>query len=90
MSASSSPTLSPNRASATARFAATVDLPTPPLPLPTAMMCLRAFEPHAPGLLAKLGLNSMHPQLDAGHAEVVRERMMDLRRPARGSPRRAR
>ena len=38
---------------------------------------LGAFEPHAPGLLAKLGLNPMDPQLDAGHAKVVRQRAMD-------------
>ena len=37
MSASSSPTLSPLCASATARFTATVDLPTPPLPEATAI-----------------------------------------------------
>ena len=38
MSASTSPTLRPIRASATARLAETVDLPTPPLPDPTAMI----------------------------------------------------
>ena len=38
MSASISPTAKPRRASATARLAATVDLPTPPLPLATATM----------------------------------------------------
>src|SRR5665213_2822393 len=36
MSASSSPTLYPSLPSETARFTATVVLPTPPLPLPTA------------------------------------------------------
>src|SRR6478735_8773006 len=36
-SASSRPTLAPWRASASARFTATVDLPTPPLPAATAM-----------------------------------------------------
>ena len=36
-SASTSPTASPRAASATARFAVIVDLPTPPLPLVTAM-----------------------------------------------------
>ena len=35
-SASTMPTRSPRAASATARFAVTVDLPTPPLPLVTA------------------------------------------------------
>ena len=35
-SASTMPTASPRSASATARFAVTVDLPTPPLPLVTA------------------------------------------------------
>src|SRR4029077_13150295 len=34
------PTRAPDCSSATARFAATVDLPTPPLPLATAMTCL--------------------------------------------------
>ena len=51
---------------------------------------LGAFEPDAPGLLAKLGFNSMHPKLDAGHAEIMRQRLMDTRRQARESPRRAR
>src|SRR5262245_55595781 len=40
MSASNSPTAWPRRARPTARFKAMVDLPTPPLPAPTAMMCL--------------------------------------------------
>jgi hypothetical protein len=39
MSASSSPTVSPFLAIAAARFAATIDLPTPPLPELTATMC---------------------------------------------------
>ena len=39
-SASSTPTLSPSFAKPTARLQATVDLPTPPLPEATAMMCL--------------------------------------------------
>src|SRR5208283_3567113 len=38
MSASSSPTLKPRRASASARLTESVVLPTPPLPEPTAMM----------------------------------------------------
>src|SRR5690606_34442747 len=38
MSASTMPTFRPARASATARFAVSVDLPTPPLPDPTAML----------------------------------------------------
>ena len=38
MSASTRPTFLPIRASATARLAATVDLPTPPLPEPMAMI----------------------------------------------------
>ena len=37
MSASSTPTVSPRAASAAARLTVTDDLPTPPLPLPTAM-----------------------------------------------------
>jgi hypothetical protein len=37
MSPSSTPTRPPQRASASARFTATVVLPTPPLPAPTAM-----------------------------------------------------
>ena len=41
MSASSTPTVSPRAASAAARFAVTDDLPTPPLPLPTAMHACR-------------------------------------------------
>ena len=40
MSASSSPTLAPSAASASARLAAVVLLPTPPLPEATAMMFL--------------------------------------------------
>src|SRR5215472_747004 len=40
MSASSRPTLAPDCCSAAARFTATVDLPTPPLPLATAIVCL--------------------------------------------------
>ncbi len=40
MSASSTPTVAPSAASASARFTAVVDLPTPPLPLATAMMFL--------------------------------------------------
>ncbi len=39
-SASSTPTLRPSLARPTARLQATVDLPTPPLPDATAMMCL--------------------------------------------------
>ena len=38
MSPSIMPTLLPDLASASARFTATVVLPTPPLPAPTAMM----------------------------------------------------
>ena len=41
---------------------------------------LGAFEPDAPGLLAKLGFNSMYSKLDAGHAEVMRQRPMNTRR----------
>src|ERR1700716_997659 len=40
MSASSTPTLAPERLSPAARFTATVDLPTPPLPDATAIVCL--------------------------------------------------
>ena len=40
MSASSTPTDAPSAASASARFTAVVDLPTPPLPEATAMMFL--------------------------------------------------
>ena len=40
MSASSIPTDAPSAASASARFAAVVDFPTPPLPEATAMMFL--------------------------------------------------
>jgi hypothetical protein len=48
MSASSRPTLAPSAASASARFTAVVDLPTPPLPEATAMMfftCGISFTP---------------------------------------------
>ena len=38
---------------------------------------LGTFEPHAPGLLAELGFDPMHPQLDARHAKVVGQRAMD-------------
>src|SRR5579859_120409 len=40
MSASSRPTVAPESRSAAARFTATVDLPTPPLPEAMAMVCL--------------------------------------------------
>src|SRR5208282_1396755 len=40
---------------------------------------LGALQAHAPGFLAELGFNSMHPKLDAGHAEVMGKRMMDFR-----------
>ena len=40
MSASRMPTFAPSAASASARFTAVVDLPTPPLPLATATMFL--------------------------------------------------
>ena len=40
MSASMRPTFAPVLASDTARLTATVDLPTPPLPLATRMVCL--------------------------------------------------
>src|SRR5687768_5693044 len=40
MSPSMRPTLAPSSESATARLMAVVDLPTPPLPEPTAMTCL--------------------------------------------------
>src|SRR5688572_2021208 len=43
MSASTRPTFFPSRASATATLAATVDLPTPPLPLATAMIVRSSF-----------------------------------------------
>src|SRR4030066_233521 len=39
MSASSNPTFRPLLARATARFTATVDFPTPPLPLITTILC---------------------------------------------------
>ncbi len=42
MSASSTPTFAPSAASASARLTAVVDLPTPPLPLATAMMFFTA------------------------------------------------
>ncbi len=45
-SASTSPTDRPRAASATARFAVTVDLPTPPLPLVTAMTRVRVPGPN--------------------------------------------
>ena len=35
-----SPTFAPDRASAAAKFTATVDLPTPPFPEATAIICL--------------------------------------------------
>src|SRR5699024_7726899 len=50
MSASSMPTAAPSAASASARLAATVDLPTPPLPEATAMMFLIASMRLMPGL----------------------------------------
>ncbi len=38
---------------------------------------LGAFQPHAPGLFAQLGFDSMHSKLDVGHAKVMRQRAMD-------------
>ena len=78
MSASSRPTLSPNRASATAIFAATVDLPTPPLPLPTAMMCLVPSSRTRPVFSPSSASIRCTRKLDLWHAEVVRERVMDI------------
>src|SRR6186713_1230112 len=43
MSASTTPTLRPARASATARLAVSVDLPTPPLPEPITTTCRRTL-----------------------------------------------
>ena len=59
MSASTRPTFLPIRASATARLAATVDLPTPPLPLPIAMIVRCTFS----AVIAIAGLG------DAGHGD---------------------
>ena len=55
MSASSSPVLTPLAASPSARFTAVVDLPTPPLPEATAMMCFTpgtSMRPPPPVVLA--------------------------------------
>ena len=55
MSASSSPVLTPMAASPSARFTAVVDLPTPPLPEATAMMCFTpgtSMRPLPPVVLA--------------------------------------
>ena len=55
MSASSSPVLTPMAASPSARLTAVVDLPTPPLPEATAMMCFTpgtSMRPAPPVVLA--------------------------------------
>jgi hypothetical protein len=62
MSASRSPTLAPSFVSAAAKFTAVVDLPTPPLPEPTAMMCLTPDK----GLPGGLGPDSTITDDDMG------------------------
>src|SRR5712692_8007775 len=56
MSPSSSPTTAPRRASAIAKFTATVVLPTPPLPLATA---IRFFTPGMGAACGPCGLGGM-------------------------------
>ena len=58
MSPSSRPTLAPNRARPTARFALTVLLPTPPLPAPTAMMCFTSGRGLPPSRVRSLALRT--------------------------------
>ncbi|MND09185.1 hypothetical protein D3C83_323160 [compost metagenome] len=52
MSASSNPTWAPSAASASARFTAVVDLPTPPLPDATAITFLTPGISFTPGRTA--------------------------------------
>src|SRR6266850_36910 len=75
MSPSRMPTRPPQRASASARFTATVVLPTPPLPAPTAMMF---FTPGGGGLLAQLVLHRAggRRQLDREGDVAVRDRQV--------------
>src|SRR5215211_7522540 len=69
MSASMSPTRWPCICKARARLAATVDLPTPPLPLATAMMCLI---PAMAGLAdMQTSMTQLSKQLDGVNAGIV-------------------
>ena len=77
MSASRRPVALPSRASATARLAATVDLPTPPLPEATAMMRLDARHRRRARLRRRV----------AADLQVGRRRRL-RRRPVRGQQRR--
>jgi hypothetical protein len=56
MSRSQRPTRAPRALSASARLTATVDLPTPPLPLATAMMCLTSLSAVLAGLTCAAAL----------------------------------
>ena len=78
MSASSSPARLPSCASATARLAATVDLPTPPLPLATAMIRLTPGTARGPRLRRRVP------------ADLQVGRRLRRRRPVRGQERRDR
>jgi len=69
MSASRMPTVAPSCASASARFTAVVDLPTPPLPLATATMFF------TPGM-------SFTPRCTA--CDTIRVAMSTCTRPAPG------
>ena len=75
MSASSTPTVAPSAANASARLTAVVDLPTPPLPLATATMFF------TPG-------TSSTPRCTA--CETMRMPIVTVTRPAPGSDESAR
>ena len=66
MSASSKPVLQPSAASAAARFTATVDLPTPPLPEATAILW------RTPGMVGGFGVG-----LTGGAAHELRAQSVD-------------
>ena len=68
MSPSIMPTRLPHLASAIARFTATVVLPTPPLPAPTAMMFFTPSTGARPASGRRDGANAGgHLDLDGGH-----------------------
>ena len=74
MSASSTPTVRPRAASATARFTVTDDLPTPPLPLAIGEDPGRGAGPRCPArVLARVQAGALHRRrlLLLGHLAVL-------------------
>src|SRR5580765_6467070 len=68
MSPSMMPTLPPHCDSASARLTATVVLPTPPLPAPTAMMFLTPGTAARPAAGSTASRTRAHLHVDRGHA----------------------